>query len=184
LLTVSLERGVDMVRKLWLTMALASTACGPPAAPAQPAGNQPAEEAAVLSVMDAYMLEISANDLAAMDARQTPEGMTYRHVAHADGSWEVMANSNKYWVAPERADDHTYHERYWSPTVMIRGPMAMVWAPYEFQIDGKTSHCGIDVFSFSKIDGVWKVSNSMWTVEPDACGELRPADPSAIRPGG
>jgi hypothetical protein len=50
-----------------------------------------------------------------------------------------MARSNKYWVAPERADEHTYHERYWSPTVMIRGSMAMVWAPYEFQIDRKTS---------------------------------------------
>ena len=82
--------------------------------------------------MDACMLEISANDLAPMDARQTPEGMTYRHAAREDGSWDVVARSNKYWVAPERADGHTYHERYWSPTVLIRGSMAMVWAPYEF----------------------------------------------------
>ena len=65
---------------------------------------------------------------------------------------------------------------------MIRGAMALVWAPYEFQIDGTTSHCGVDVFSFARIDGVWKVSNSMWTVEPDACDELRPADESLIRP--
>jgi hypothetical protein len=173
-----------MLRNLCLTVPLALAACGAPAAPVQPAGNQPAEEAAVLAVMDAYMLEISANDLAAMDARQTPEGMTYRHAARADGGWDVVANSNKYWVAPERADGHTYHERYWSPTVMIRGAMAMVWALYEFRTDGVTSHCGIDVFSFSKIDGVWKVSNSMWTVEPDACDELRPADPGAIRPPG
>lgn len=172
-----------MLRNLCLTVALSLTACGPPATPARPAGDQPAEEAAVLAVMDAYMLEISANDLAAMDARQTPEGMTYRHAAREDGSWDVVARSNKWWVAPERADEHTYHERYWSPTVMIRGSMAMVWAPYEFKVDGVTSHCGIDVFSFARIDGVWKVSNSMWTVEPHACAELRPDDPSAIRPG-
>jgi len=38
------------------------------------------------------------------------------------------------------------------------------------------------VFSFAKIDGVWKVSNSMWTKEPNACAELRPIDPTAIRP--
>lgn len=171
-----------MLRKLCLTVVLALAACGPQAARPQPAGHQPAEEAAVLAVMDAYMQEISANDLAAMDARQTPDGMTYRHAARDDGSWDVVARSNKYWVAPERADEHRYRERYWSPTVMIRGSMAMVWAPYEFEIDGVTSHCGIDVFSFSKIDGVWKVSNSMWTVEPDACTELRPADAGAIRP--
>jgi hypothetical protein len=171
-----------MVRKVWLTVAAALTACAPRPVPVQPAGNQPAAEAAVLAVMDAYMHEISANDLAAMDERQTPEGMTYRHVAREDGGWDVVANSNKYWVAPERADEHRYRERYWSPTVMIRGAMALVWAPYEFQIDGAISHCGVDVFSFAKIDGVWKVSNSMWTVEPHACDELQPADASTVRP--
>jgi len=57
-----------------------------------------------------------------------------------------------------------------------------VWAPYAFWIDGKTSHCGIDVFAFIKTDSVWRVSNSMWTVEPNACAELRPEDPSKIRP--
>ena len=155
-----------MVRKFCVTVTLALTACAARTAPEQPAGDQPAERAAVLAVMDAYMHEISANDLAAMDARQTPEGMTYRHVAREDGGW----------------DEHRYRERYWSPTVMIRGAMALVWAPYEFQIDGATSHCGVDVFSFAKVDGEWKVSNSMWTVEPNACAELRPADASTVRP--
>ena len=171
-----------MTRMIVITVSLALWACTPGESPPTTAEHQSAEEAAILASMDAYMLEISANDLAAMDARQTPEGMTYRHVAREDGGWDVVASSNKYWVAPERADEHTYRERYWSPTVMIRGAMALVWAPYEFRIDGATSHCGVDVFSFSKIDGVWKVSNSMWTVEPEACAELRPADASTIRP--
>ncbi len=150
--------------------------------PPTPAGHQPAEEVAILAVMDAYMLEISSNDLAAMGARQTPEGMTYRLRARPDGGWDVRARSNQEWVAPAMATNQTYRERYWSPTVLIRGAMALVWAPYEFQIDGKTSHCGIDVFSFARIDDTWKVSNSMWTVEPQACDELRPADPGEIRP--
>lgn len=60
----------------------------------------------------------------------------------------------------------------------------MVWAPYEFWIDGRTSHCGIDVFSFIKVGEEWHVANSMWTVEPDACPELRPADSASIRPKG
>ncbi|MBK9064929.1 MAG: hypothetical protein IPL89_17350 [Acidobacteria bacterium] len=47
--------------------------------------------------------------------------------------------------------------------------IAVVWAPYEFWIDGKTSHCGIDVFDFVKVDGAWRVANAMWTVEPNAC---------------
>ena len=157
-------------------------ACPTTALASGASGHQAVEEAAVLTVLDAYMREISANDLAAMKARQTPEGMTYRHRVSADGTWEVLHRSNMDWVAPSMASEQTYRERYWSPTVLIRGPMALVWAPYEFQVDGKTSHCGIDVFSFSRIDGAWKVSNSMWTVEPGACAELGPADPSQIRP--
>jgi hypothetical protein len=171
-----------LIPKRYLMAVAVWTACTPPDALIQPAGHQAAEEVAVLAAMDAYMHEISANDLSAMDARQTAEGMTYRHAVREDGGWDVVARSNQFWVAPERADEHSYRERYWSPTVMIRGSMAMVWAPYEFQIDGETSHCGVDAFSFAKIDGVWKVSNSMWTVEPNACGELWPADAGAIRP--
>lgn len=157
-------------------------ACSVTSTRSGPAGHQPEQEAAILSVLDAYMHEISANDLAAKEARQTPEGMTYRHRVRADGSWEVLHRSNMEWVAPDMASAQRYRERYWSPTVLIRGPMALVWAPYEFRIDGQTSHCGIDVFSFSKIDGVWKVSNAMWTVEPGACAELGPVDPTQIRP--
>ena len=60
----------------------------------------------------------------------------------------------------------------------------MVWAPYEFWIDGETSHCGVDVFDFVENGGVWRVSNSMWTVEPNACAELRPKEGSMVRPAG
>jgi hypothetical protein len=170
-----------MIRATCVAVALAACA-GTEAPPPPAAGQKTAAEAAHITQMDAYMHEISANDLAAMDARQTAEGMTYRIRARDDGGWDVVAQPNSYWVAPERADDRTYRERYWSPTVMIRGAMALVWAPYEFQIDGQTTHCGVDVFSFAKIDGVWKVSNSMWTVEPHACAELRPRDSNMIRP--
>jgi len=175
-----------MIRSMCLALSLVLAACATVEAPtgAAPAGHRAGEEAELLAVMDGYMHEISANDLAAMDARQTAEGMTYRFNPRPDGGWDVVARSNAYWVAPERADDRTFRERYWSPTVLIRGGMALVWAPYQYWIDGQTSHCGVDAFSFAKIDGVWKVSNAMWTVEPNACAELRPVDPSAIRPHG
>ena len=149
---------------------------------ASPVGHQPGEVPAILETLDRYMHAISADDLPAMKAMQTPEGMTYRSRAAEDGHWEVVARSNAWWVDPANRQPHVYRERYWNPTVLVRGHLALVWAPYEFWIDGKTSHCGIDQFDFVKIDGRWLVSNSMWTVEPDACDELRPAEKSAIRP--
>jgi hypothetical protein len=172
-----------MLRVITSSLLILVTACASVTPPDRPVGHQPREESAVLAALDAYMLAISANDLAAMDARQMPEGMTYRHVP-SEGGWAVSARSNKEWVAPERATSKRLRERYWSPTVLIRGSMALVWAPYEFHVDGATSHCGVDSFSFARIGDEWKVSNAMWTVEPNACGELRPRDPSTLRPAG
>jgi len=174
-----------MTRRIGLMAILASlsgcTASSPPP-PLVSAGHQSDEKAAVLQAMDRYMIAISANDLQAMATMQTPEGMTYRARATEGGNMDVVAHPNSYWVDPSQNDGRNVRERYWSPTVPIRGGIAVVWAPYEFWIDGKTSHCGVDVFDFVKIDGVWRVSNSMWTVEPNACTELRPADVSELRP--
>lgn len=165
-------------------VAMGLVACAPTQAPTppEPAGHQSGEAAAVLAAMDRYMHAISANDLQAMDAMQTPDGMTYRARATKGGGMEIVGQPNSYWVDPSRDDGRVVRERYWSPTVLVRGSIAVVWAAYEFWIDGKTSHCGVDVFEFVKIDGEWRVANSMWTVEPDACEALRPADAGAIRP--
>lgn len=170
-----------MKRIACLTAILALSACTSGSPPAR-AGNPPGEEAAVLALLDRYMHAISSQDVAAMAAMQTPDGMTYRARAAEGGGWAVTSRSNASWVDPSKVDSRSHRERYWSPTVMIRGGIAVVWAPYEFWIDGKTSHRGIDVFDFVKVDGAWRVANAMWTVEPNACSELRPKDPSTIRP--
>jgi hypothetical protein len=66
------------------------------------------------------------------------------------------------------------NERMWSPRVSLRGDaLATVSAPYEFQLDGKTTHCGIDVFTLVKDAGAWKIASLAWTQEPAACDELK-----------
>jgi len=115
---------------------------------------------------------------------QTPDGMTYQWRATEGGIMHITAHPNSFWTDPSQDDGHVYRERYWSPTVMIRGGIAVVWAPYEFWIDGESSRCGLDVFDFVRIDGKWLVSNAMWTVEPDACAELRSVEVAVRRPEG
>ena len=158
--------------------------CGASAPIAQrvPKGHQSGEEAAVLQATDRYLTAISESDLEAMAAMQTPDGMTYQWRPTEGGDMHITAHPNSFWTDPTRDDGHVYRERYWSPTVMIRGGIAVVWTPYEFWIDGETSHCGVDVFDFVKIDGKWLVSNAMWTVEPEACTELRPVGATILRP--
>lgn len=147
-----------------------------------PVGHQSSEEAAVLEAMDHYMTAISESDYEAQEAMQAPNGMTYQWRPTEDGDMHITTYPNSYWSDPSRDEGHVFRERYWSPTVMIRGGIAVVWAPYEFWIDGETSHCGVDVVDFVKTDGKWLVSNAMWTVEPEACTELRPVEDANLRP--
>ena len=176
-----------MIRSILVGVALvvpgALAMAGAPPAPSTN-GHQAAAESAVLAAMDRYLAAISASDLDTMAAMQTPDGVNYRALALPGGGMEILGRPNSYWVDPARKDGRTKRERYWAPTVLVRGSIAMVWAPYEFWIDGKTSHCGVDVFSFIKVGDAWHVANSIWTVEPDACPELRPSDPASIRPAG
>jgi Putative lumazine-binding len=174
-----------MFREMVLTVLVVSLAgCASAISPARfsPVGHQSDEEAAVLEALNRYMTAISASDLATMAGMQTADGMTYQWRPGEAGKMHITAHPNSYWVDPSQNDGHAYRERYWSPSVMIRGAIAVVWVPYEFWIDGNTSHCGIDVMDFVKIDGRWLVSNAMWTVEPDACAELRPVGTATLRP--
>jgi len=147
-------------------------------------GHQSDEEEAVLKAMDHYMTAISESNYEAQAAMQTPDGMTYQWRPTEDGDMHITAHPSSFWSDPSQDDGHVLRERYWSPSVMIRGGIAVVWAPYEFWIDGETSHCGVDVVDFVKIGGKWVVSNAMWTVEPEACDELRPMGVTNLRPEG
>ncbi|HVU96461.1 MAG TPA: nuclear transport factor 2 family protein [Puia sp.] len=48
-------------------------------------------------------------------------------------------------------------ERIRFDVVRIDGPLAIVWAPYEFYYKGKYSHKGVDSFQLVRVNGVWKI---------------------------
>lgn len=57
-----------------------------------------------------------------------------------------------------------YLERMWEPTVLVSGPIAAVWTPYDFYRDGGFSHCGVDAFHLVKTPDGWQVAAIMYTV--------------------
>jgi hypothetical protein len=86
------------------------------------------------------------------------------------GKFAVRMMKNEEFVAGIKPDGRDFMERWTSePTVMIRGPIAVVWGEYEFRLDGEFSHCGVDSIDFVKVDGTWKIANFMWTVEKEDC---------------
>lgn len=140
----------------------------------RPAGAEtnPAEEAAVLAAVEEALDAMGRRDKERYAAVLTADGMTYSQRL-ANGEWRLRRRSNAEDI--ELPDDATepMEETLWSPTVLICGPMAVVWVPYEFRIGGSLSHCGVDVFEMLRIEGRRVMGNAMWTVEPQGCEELR-----------
>lgn len=139
------------------------------------------EEAAILAVVDKVLLAIGNHDYAAQAQLMVPEGTTFLQRTTAEGPRPVQRRTNAQLMTPGTNND-PFIERYWSPTVRVRGDIAMVWAPYELRDNGQVVHCGIDSFDMVKLDGQWKVGNLMSTMEPGACAELQPPSVSAMRP--
>jgi hypothetical protein len=50
-------------------------------------------------------------------------------------------------------------ERIHDPLVRIDNDLAVVWAPFDFLVDGKVDHCGTDLFNLVRVDGKWLVAS-------------------------
>ena len=49
-------------------------------------------------------------------------------------------------------------ERIHDPLVKIDDDIAIIWAPYEFLVDGKVDHCGTDIAHLVKQNGKWLIA--------------------------
>lgn len=54
-------------------------------------------------------------------------------------------------------NDFKFEERILSYSIQADGTMAHVWTPYEFYINGKLSHSGVNAFTLFKEQNVWKI---------------------------
>lgn len=50
-----------------------------------------------------------------------------------------------------------FHEKILSYNIQIDGAMAHVWTPYEFYINEKLSHSGVNAFTLFKEKDSWKI---------------------------
>lgn len=70
-------------------------------------------------------------------------------------------------------------ERMWDPVVMVDGPLATIWTPYDFYAGDELSHCGIDAATLLLGEDGWKIVGLSWTRDqPPACA-LHPEGPPA-----
>jgi len=137
-----------------------------------PALAQDDSNAQILHSVDEFLRGLNEKDPAVIAAVSTEQGLLVSHRLR-EGKEVVRFRTFGEDLATINQGDGTFREVYWDPTVLVRGNIAVVWAEYSFDFDGKRTHCGIDVFNLIKIDGAWKVTGIQYTVEPDNCPEGR-----------
>lgn len=145
--------------------------------PGQPTAPS-ADETDVLAVIDRFFVAFAANDFATMTKLRVEGSVDFVDRPSDAGATRLT----RHVLTADPMKPGNYREQYWDPIVHVRSRIGTVWAPYEFWLDGKSHHCGIDVFEMVKEDGGWKIANLMWTQEPEACPALRPPDRSRLRP--
>jgi hypothetical protein len=122
---------------------------------ARPAYAQSAEEQAVMVPIHAMFDGMAKRDAAAIKAPTLPGGamVLMRDGKPTQMTFEDFANRvgkpGKTQIA----------ERIHDQLVRIDNDLAVVWAPFEFTVDGKVDHCGTDLFNMVKVDGKWTIAS-------------------------
>ena len=171
----------------FVLVGLAAAACGreaPPVADAAPPDPLEAyrptsaqEEGALaglqtlfdaLETGDADLMRSVMDPSVVMHFSETRDGATTFGSATIDGLAERLTSS-----------DVPLIERMWDPIVVVNGPLATIWTPYDFYSGSAFSHCGIDVATLMDTPEGWKIVALSWTrLQPPACA-LHPDGPPA-----
>ena len=136
---------------------------------ATPAASQDTatERATVVGVADSALAAITRGDMVAFTDLMLNEAILFP-TSTRDGVTRYRVRTRaEQRVAPKGG---VVTERGFSAEVRINGPLAVVWYPYDLYIDGKWSHCGVDVFTLIRDDGRWRIAAMAWSAEqPPAC---------------
>lgn len=130
------------------------------------------EHAAVLAVAQRALDAIGTRDTAAARATMLPTAQLHAIPGAGAGSGAPLAprrSTVDEFVASLGAGTQKFLERIWKPTVLVHGTIAHVWAPYDFHVDGKFSHCGVDSFMLGRVAEEWKIIELAYTVERTGC---------------
>ncbi|WP_083345327.1 nuclear transport factor 2 family protein [Terriglobus roseus] len=114
----------------------------------------PAEQA-ILAPIQAMFDGMAKRDAAAIAAPTLPGGTM---VLMRDGKAAQMTFTD-FAARVGKPGTTKIEERIHDPLVRIDNDLAVVWAPFDFLVDGKVDHCGTDLFNMVRVDGTWKIAS-------------------------
>lgn len=120
-----------------------------------PCGAQTSSDQAVLAPIYALFDGMSKRDAAAIQAPTLPGGTM---VLMRDGRPSQMT-FEAFAERVGKPGTTKIEERIHNPLVRTDHDLAVVWASFDFLVDGRVDHCGTDLFDLVKVDGRWLIAS-------------------------
>ncbi|TCJ19046.1 hypothetical protein EPD60_01115 [Flaviaesturariibacter flavus] len=97
-------------------------------------------------------------DSAAVRAAFAPGALLQSVLTTKAGATRITSEPvDSFVAAVGRPHKEVWDERITFDGIRIDGPMASAWTPYQFYVDDKFSHCGVDVYNLARVNGEWKI---------------------------
>ena len=118
----------------------------------------------VLATCQGFFDWIETGEPARAEASVLPEA-AFANVRTTDGKAEVRHFTMADSLAKRPTDRRALREAITGePIVLVDGDIATVWCTYEFHVDGKLSHTGIDSFSFFRTQAGWRLAGGTYSI--------------------
>ncbi len=131
------------------------------------------EEDLILETAQNVMTGINTGDEALIRSAMLP-GSILVSTGNTDGVATTRVTTTEEFASGVGSLPADYHERIFEYEIHIQKGVAVLWAQYDFHINGTFSHCGVDTFTLVKSPEGWKVASLAYTVEQDGCKERPP----------
>ena len=151
--------------RTWVLLMVMATSA-PAAAQTVPVRED--DKAAVIATVQKFFDTMASRDVQGARSVLMADGKLFA-VRDQNGQPTARASSLQEYLDGLGKRTQDYRERMWSPEVRIHGPIATLWTAYDFWVDGKFSHCGVDAFDLIKMADGWKISGGAYTVERTGC---------------
>ncbi|TMM59449.1 hypothetical protein FEE95_08490 [Maribacter algarum] len=121
----------------------------------------------VLNVVNTFFKTMQEKDSIAFNNLFLKNAYAYSIRGQGDSARvksSILKASNSENILEERLSEEEI-------TIHVNKNVAAVWAPYDFWIDDKHSHCGYEVFTLIKKKAGWKIASLTYSVEQDTCNK-------------
>ena len=124
------------------------------------------EKQEMLNVIDQFMIAVNTKSKKLFDQ------ILYKGIQRIVTQVDAIKTSTTIYDNDMRLQNlaskpEQYKERYWDAFIVSDGNIASVWAPYDFYLNDKFSHCGVDLFYLVKEEGTWKIAHFGYTIVKD-----------------